>query len=122
MKTLEELRAIKAELSGHCPKFNDFTYQEVLDWASKVADASLKWENTFVNGHGERFVIEDRARWSFAWRFGFITFEAFKKDEEERAKKAAAMMIWLWIKHNVPIEYAERCAESYAKNYTFYKE
>jgi len=30
-------------------------------------------------------------------KFGFIGFEAFKKDEEERAKKAVAMMIWLWL-------------------------
>ena len=36
-------------------------------------------------------------------------------------EKAAAMFVWLWLKKRVPAEYAEKCAEAYAKNYTFYR-
>jgi hypothetical protein len=119
--TIKKLNEMKAELRDQCPEFDDFNAQEILDWAAKACDASLVWSDTFVNGLGETFVNEESANWSFGWKFGVIGFDAFKKDQEDRAKKAAAMFIWLWLVHNVPAMYAEKCAEAYAHNYTFYR-
>lgn len=113
---LNDLMQIKESLKKECPDFDDVEYQKFFNWIENSADGNLIWSDTFVNARGQRTVNEKFAHWSFSWRFGFVSF-LFKKDEEIRAKIAASMFVWLWLKHNVPVEYAIRCAEAYALNY-----
>lgn len=118
----DELDRIKAKWAEECPEFDDFEYQKIIDWLAVDKKGDLAWENTFVsykNGVRTTRVDDKLAHWSFVWKFGFLGFMSFKKDEEERAKKCVAMFVWLWLKKKVPAQYADHLAEAYCRKYTF---
>lgn len=118
----DEVKELRDKWREECPEFDDFDgYRSILAWLEDGKKGEVVWADTFVDGHGRTHKNDRLAHWQFVWKFGFIGFDAFKKDDEERAKKAAAMFVWLWLKKRVPAEYAEKCAEAYAKNYTFYR-
>lgn len=101
-----------------CPKFDYFEYDKILEWA-KQYNAVVTYENTFVDGEGNVRTNDKMGHWTLVWKYGFIGFMVFKKEEEEQAKRAAALFIYLWD-NGVSADIAERCAEVYAK-YTLIK-
>lgn len=74
------------------PEFDDFDYEEILQWAN----AKVK---------------KDYSDYILTWKHGFITFEF---DEEEKAKKAAALFIYLWSR-GIYAGVADKCAKAYVK-------
>jgi hypothetical protein len=109
---------VKSDWKEQCPEFDFREYQKVIDWLNVDSKMELVWENEFIsykNGVKTVRIDERLAHWTFCWKFGFIGFCSFKKDEEERAKIASAIFVWLWLKKGVPAEYASDFAESYAR-------
>ena len=107
---LDEWNELKLE-------FNDFEYHKIYDWVESKHPNCLAWTDEFIDGKGHKLILPKLGHWSFVWKFGFLAFEAFKKDEGEKAKKCVAMFVYLWLKCNVSVEYAEKCAEAYCKYY-----
>lgn len=60
---------------------------------------------------------EEWAHWGFRWRHGGIGFTTRDKpEEEEKARKAAALFVYLWSK-GVGAHLAEKCAEAYVNTW-----
>lgn len=91
------------------PAFDDETYEDIL----KVADVDVRFGDEFVDGHGNVKRIPEYGAWAMSWEYGFITFDSIcDKDQEQDARKAAAMFVYLWC-NGIQASIAERLAESY---------
>lgn len=104
---------MKKEINkAECPEFDHFDYEPILKWA----EAEVVWEDTFVDGHGNKHVRPDRAYWTLFWKPGFIGFDCIRnKEDEPKARMAAALFIYLWCK-GVSASIADNCASLYASN------
>jgi len=119
----KEIDDTKQKWREECPEFEDFEYNKILDWLAIDNKGEIVWEDIFISfkdGVETRHVSEKFAHWSFAWKFGVMGFLSFKKEEEEKAKKTAAMFAWLWLKKGIPAQYAKDFAESYCRK-TIYR-
>lgn len=95
-----------------CPEFDDFDYEKILEWAN----AEVVWDDTFVDGRGNKHVHPNMALWTLLWHKGFIGFDCIQKREDEAvARKAAALFIYLWCK-GVETGVASSCADLYARH------
>lgn len=100
-----------------CPEFDYFDYEPILEWAG----AKVVWEDTFVDGHGNKHVNPKLAHWVLLWRNGFIGFDGIKnKEDEPKARMAAALFIYLWCK-GVSASIADNCASLYARHVIQYR-
>ena len=81
----------------------DFEYEKILEWATLHKGLKIWWE--------------DRS-WFFSWEYGFISFDGIKPKEEDKARKATALFIYLWKNKNISASLAERLAASYVLMYT----
>lgn len=81
----------------NCPEFEDDNFEPILKWAK----ARVYYCDGFVDGKGNK-VEGDMSRfncWGFSWKHGFISFETLSKREDEtRARCAAALFLYLWCK------------------------
>ena len=97
---------------AECPEFDEDDVAPILDWAN----ASVKWSDTFVNPRkGTETKRPESAHWSLVWPPGFIGFMSLHEESEaneDRARTASALFIYLWCK-GVPGDIASHCAESY---------
>lgn len=101
-----------------CPTFDYFDYEPILTWAKAV----VKWSDTFVDGHGHSEQIPEFASWTLYWDRGFIGFDSInKKEDEPKARMAAALFIYLYCK-GVKADIADNCASLYARHLKCYKE
>lgn len=99
------------------PQFDDFEYEKILQWAG----AKVTFADEFVNGRtGEKIKIKKEAYWELFWEHGFIGFDGFRKEDEIKARKAAALFIYLWTR-GVDPGVAERCATAYVLSYSISK-
>ena len=86
-----------------CPTFDYSNYEPILEWAK----AEVAWDDTFVNGKGEKFVRPKLAHWTLLWEHGFIGFDTIKaKEDEPKARMASALFIYLWCK-GIPASLAD---------------
>jgi hypothetical protein len=100
------------EKAEECPDFDDFDYEPILTWAN----AKVVWDDTFVDGHGNKYVRPNMAFWTLIWSKGFIGFDCIRKKEDEAtARKASALFIYLWSK-GVETGVASNCADLYARH------
>ena len=75
----------------------DFEYEKILEWCATNRGLTITWTE---NG------------WKLAWKYGYIGFDGLKQEDEAKARKAAALFIYLWTK-GVSAGIAERCANGY---------
>lgn len=95
-----------------CPNFDYFDYEFILTWAK----AEVKYSDTFVDGKGESHHCPELAHWTLFWDRGWIGFDGFsKKEDESKARMAAAMFIYLYCK-GVKADVADNCAYLYCKH------
>ena len=84
-------------------EFDDLDFEPILEWGK----AEVIWEDTFVDGKGNKYVRPEKAYWTLFWEHGFIGFDSIRaKEDEQKARLAAAMFIFLWCK-GVPASYAD---------------
>jgi len=81
------------------PEFDDFDYEPILEWANARVE---EYDNHGYHG------------FTLIWKHGFIDLEV---PTEEKARKAAALFIYLWTR-GVYASFAERCATAYVLTYT----
>jgi len=106
------------EIAAAIAEFDvDLEYDKILEWCAANKKLSVYWANEFVDGHENVRIDEEHAHWAFSWQYGHIGFDGLKKEDEEKAKKATALFIYLWSK-GVSAPIAERCAASYVLTYT----
>ena len=107
-------------LAKSVPEFDHFNYQEILDWAAENAEAKVEWINTFhriKGGNVEETIVDDKhALWSFYWKFGVIGLDEFKKEQEEEAKMAAALFIFMYLK-GLPASIADKASTAYVHRF-----
>jgi len=96
-----------------CPEFDYFDYEHILEWAG----AKVVWEDTFTNLRTGKVTHDPkRALWTLLWGYGFIGFDTIcKKEDEAKARMAAAMFIYLWCK-GVQASEADALASLYARH------
>lgn len=116
--SLKTTKSVKDQWKEECPEFDYFdplSYEKIIRWLSDGNKGSVAWEETFVNGKGEKRIDKKLAHWVFCWKFGFIGFLDFKEDEEKMAQKATALFVWLWLKKGIPAGFAEDLAEHWVR-------
>ena len=105
------------KLLDNCPEFDDFNHEEILAWASENLEARVEWSDEAVGPKG-RVQGPQYALWSLIWKPGVIGFDHLPKlEDEEKARKTAALFIYLWCK-GIEASIASRLADSYVRSYT----
>ena len=105
------------KLLNDCPEFDDFNHEEILAWASENLEARVEWSDEAVGPKG-RVKGPQYALWSLIWKPGVIGFDHLPKlEDEEKARKTAALFIYLWCK-GIEASIASRLADSYVRSYT----
>jgi hypothetical protein len=120
-KSLEQfLQEAKAEILQVMPDWDNFKYQKLWDFIVNNRKAWLEWSDISVGPRGEWPMPENLQHWTFGWQYGFIGLDGFKKEEEELARKAACLFVYLWSR-GVEASLADNCAKAYCRLYTFYR-
>ena len=84
------------------PDFDDEDFEKILEWGkAKVTCDYLK---------------DDFPLWTLSWKPGFVSFWGISPEDEQSARKAAALFIHLWTR-GIDAGLAERCGNAYAVHY-----
>lgn len=93
------------------PKFDYFDYEPILEWA----EAEVKYTEEFIDCSTKEIVYKtDYGSYYLEWREGVIVLN-FPKDQEEKARKCAALFIYLWTR-GIDCSIAISCARLYTDN------
>lgn len=96
-----------------CPEFDDSEFENILKWGS----INVEFSDTFIDGAGNAIHRPEMAAWVMSWKMGVISFCSLNtKDDEIRARKAAALFIYLWCT-GVAAQVAAHCSEAYVQVY-----
>lgn len=94
----------------NCPDFDDEEYEEILVWAK--AEVVYEDSHFFATETSVKRVF--KGFWTLHWEKGFIGFTSLKQKEEEKARRASAMFIYLYSS-GVMASIASELAELYVE-------
>lgn len=105
-----EAKLTKRELdSMKSPEFKHNDYEPILEWA----EAKVEYNDEFVSD-GIITKMPEYGSYSLIWKNGVMHLD-YDKDQEEKARKCAALFIYLWTR-GVDCSIAINCARSYVDN------
>lgn len=103
------------QLKELSPEFDYFDYSKIIDWA-KQYNLEVCYSDEFVS-NGQVESIPEMGSFALVWDFGVISFDSFKKDEIVKARRAAALFIYMYSR-GISASIASYAAESYVQNVT----